>query len=820
MNKLTKLLLLILLVPFVALAQTTRITGKITDAATGETLPMVNIYFKGTTIGTTCDLDGKFSIETKHAGDSLVFSMMGYKPQTMPVLKNKYQEINIKLESLSIMLKGVVITPGENPAIKFMRKVIASKRNNDRDRLEAYQYEAYNKIQFDANNITEAFKDKKLLKPFKFIFDYVDTSAVNGKVYLPIFLSETLSDVFYRKNPSDHIEKIKASKVSGINNASISQFLGDMIQNVNIYDNYINLFQKNFVSPVANFGLLYYKYMLLDSARIGNKWCYKLSFRPKRKQEYTFSGNFWVHDTTFAVKSIEMQMSPEANVNFINDLHISQEYDIVDDYWMLTKDKMVVDFNIIEKSKSNMGFYGTKTTTYRDFKLNKPLASKLYKQPLEVIIDEGALKKDEAFWQKSRHEELSPKEKTIYHMIDTLQNLPIFNTYLNVVKMITTGYYVKGNYEWGPYMSALSFNSLEGTRFRIGGRTSNDFSTKVMFTGHLAYGTLDKDFKYGAGVTYMFDKLPRRALTVDVKHDLEQLGTGLNAFREDFLLASLFRRNPADKLSMVDQLKGAYEHEWFSGLMNTFNITYRRMYAPLSGPFSVYGPNNTIISQSNITTTEFGINTRLAIGEKVVMGEFERSSMGGKYPIVELQYGYSPLKAFGSDYEYHRLQFRMEDWFNVLTFGYSSYKIEAGKVWGKVPYTLLKIHSGNETYWYDDYAFNLMNYYEFVSDKYLSVSYTHHFSGLFLNHIPLMRKLKWRELAWAKGVVGSISDDNKNFAVLPTGTSNLNKPYFEAGVGVENIFRFLRVDAVWRLSHNDHPNINKFGIMLSMNFDF
>jgi hypothetical protein len=820
MNKLKILLLLTFLFPILVIAQTTRITGKISDASTGETLPMVNIFFKGTTLGTNCDLQGKFSIETKNAGDSLVVSMMGYKRKTVAVIKNKYQEINIKLEPESVMLSTVVITPGENPAIKFMRKVIANKRNNDRDRLDAYQYETYNKIEFDANNITEAFKNKKILKPFKFIFDYVDTSAINGKVYLPIFLSESLSDVYYRKDPKDHIEKIKASKISGIDNASISQFLGDMIQNVNIYDNYISIFQKNFVSPVANFGLAFYKYMLLDSAKIGNKWCYKLSFRPKRKQEYTFSGNFWVHDTTFAVKSIEMQMSPEANVNFINDLHISQEYDIVDDYWMLTKDKMVVDFNILEKSKSNMGFYGTKTTTFRDFKLNKPLETKFYKQPLEVVIDKDALNKDEAFWQKSRHEELSTKEKTIYHMVDTLQNLPIFNTYLSVIKMITSGYYVKGNFEWGPYMSALSFNSLEGTRFRIGGRTSNDFSKKIMFSGHLAYGTDDKALKYGAGVIYMFDKLPRKALSFDIQHDLEQLGTGLNAFREDFLLASLFRRNPADKLSMVDEEKASYDHEWFLGLMNTFSITHRRLFAPLSGPFEVSGPNNTITSLPNITTTEFGITTRLAIGEKLEMGEFERVSMGAKYPIVELQYGYSPAKAFGSNYEYTRLQFRMEDWFNVLTWGYSSYKIEAGRVWGKVPYALLKIHSGNETYWFDEYAFNLMNYYEFVSDKYLSLSYTHHFNGLFLNHIPLMRKLKWRELAWAKGVVGSISADNKNYALLPIGTSSLNKPYYEAGVGVENILRFLRVDAVWRLSHLDTPHINKFGIMLSMNFDF
>ena len=818
MEKSIRILFFIVLLPSLCFAQLTKLTGKITDATTGETLPMANIFFKGTSIGTTCDLDGKFSLETKKPGDSLIISMMGYKRKIVFIVKNKFQEINISLEPESYLLNAVVITPGENPALKFMRKVIANKKNNDRERLDAYQYEAYNKIQFDANNITEKFKNQRILKPFKFIFEYVDTSSVNGKTYLPIFLSESLSDVYYRKDPKAQIEKIKASKVSGINDPSISQFLGDLVQNVNPYDNYINLFQKNFVSPVAGFGLLYYKYLLLDSARIDNKWCYKVSFKPKRKQEYTFSGNLWVNDTTFAVKSIEMQMSHDVNINFINDLQISQEYEKIGDYWMLVRDKMVADFNILEGTKKKMGFYGTKTTTYRNFVLNQPKDSKYYNQPVTTIVEPDALKKNELFWNTARHEELSPKEKTIYHMIDTLEKLPVFNTYLNVIQMITSGYYYKGNFDWGPYMSTISFNDVEGTRFRIGGRTSNDFSTKVMLTGHVAYGTKDKAFKYNAEVMYILAKNPRRALGGGIKHDIEQLGTGLNAFREDFLLASVFRRSPANKLSMVDQYKVYYDHEWFTGFLNTFSITHRRLYAPSSGPFKVY--NGDTISHSSISTTEFGINARFAFGEKIIMGEFERTSLGAKYPIVEIQYGYSPAKSFGSKYEYHRLQVRTEHWFNILTWGWSKYTIEAGEVLGRVPYTLLKIHPGNETYMFDEYAFNLMNYYEFVSDKYLNFSYTHHFSGLFLNHIPLMRKLKWRELAWVKGVVGTISKQNKAFNDFPVGTSDLRQPYFEAGVGVENIFRFIRIDGVWRLSHLDNPNTKKFGIMASMVFDF
>ena len=820
MKKGIQIIILICLLPALSLAQLTKLTGKVTDAVTGETLPLASVNFKGTTIGTNCDLDGKYSLETKNAKDSLVFRMMGYKQKVLPVVKNKFQVINVSLDPLTTLLSTVVITPGENPAIKFMRKVIANKKNNDREKLDAYQYEAYNKIQLDANNISEKFKNKKILKPFKFIFNYVDTSSVNGKTYLPIFISESLSDVFFRKTPKASIEKVKANKLSGINDPSYAQFLGDLVQSVNIYDNYINLFQKNFVSPVAGFGLEFYKYFLLDSARVDNRWCYKVTFRPKRKQEYTFSGTLWINDTTFAVKSIDMQMSHDVNMNFINDLQLSQEYEQVNGYWMLVRDKMIADFNLLEKTKKQMGFYGTKTTTYRNFVLNQPKDSKFYSQPVSTVVEKDALVKDDKFWNENRHEELSVKEKTIYHMIDTLENMPVFNTYLNVIQMVTSGYYYHGLFDWGPYMSTISFNSLEGTRFRIGGHTSYDFSKKVQLTGHLAYGTQDKAFKYNAEVLWMLNKNPRRALGGGISHDIEQLGTGLNAFREDFLLAALFRRSPANKLSMVDQYKAYYDHEWFTGLLNTFSITHRKLYAPPSGPFVMRDQiTGTQITHPSISTTEFGINTRLAIGERLIMGEFDRMSLGAKYPILEVQYGYSPAKLLGSQYEYHRLQLRTEHWFNILTWGWSKYTIEAGQVWGKVPYTLLKIHPGNETYMYDEYAFNLMNYYEFVSDKYVNFSYTHHFSGLFLNHIPLMRKLKWRELAWVKGVVGTISNENLNFNVLPAGTSDLRKPYFEAGVGVENILRFIRVDGVWRLSHLDNPNAKKFGIMVSMVFD-
>ena len=322
----------------------------------------------------------------------------------------------------------------------------------------------------------------------------------------------------------------------------------------------------------------------------------------------------------------------------------------------------------------------------------------------------------------------------------------------------------------------------------------------------------------------MLNKNPRRTFGAEFQYDLEQLGASQNAFREDFFLAFLFQRNTEDKLSIVEGYKAYYEHEWFNGFSNTINIIHRNLYAVGGNTFEVNKVDNEgnsfVASESAITSTEIRLDTRLAYKERFLLGEFERVSLGAKYPILEIRYGYGIPTLAGGDNEYHRLQLGVSHWFNTFNLGWSKYIIEAGRIWGAVPYPLLKLHEGNETYFFDESSFNMMNYFEFVSDKYLSVFYTHHFDGYLFNRVPLFRKLKWREVAFVKGLVGGLDKKNREYSVFPNGMYTLDKPYFEAGAGVENIFKLLRVDAIWRLSHLDHPGISKFGIRFSLHFLF
>jgi hypothetical protein len=801
-------------------AQLTKLMGTVVDEQTKEPIPFVNVFFAGSTIGTITDFNGEFSLETMNAGDSLTASSIGYNPQSFLIHKNQFQTINFQLSPNSYALSEVVIVAGENPADILLRKVIAAKEQNNHKNFDFYEYEVYNKIQFDANNLTEKFKNRKILKPFNFIFNHIDTSTVNGKAFLPVFLTETLSKVYYRESPRAKKEVIKASKVSGFENESFSEIMGNIYQDANIYENHIELFEKNFVSPVANFGLTYYKYYLVDSSYIDNQWCYQLMFKPRRKQELTFTGNIWIHDTTFAVKKVDMRIVDDANINFINALDIRQEYQLKEGkYWMLTKDYMIADFNVIENSKRTLGFYGHRSTSYDKFVFNREAEKEIYGYPANIMLNDSAILFTDQHWNEFRHDTLTVKEKAIYSMIDSVKNVPIFRTYIDLIYVITSGYYIDGMFEMGPLYKMLSFNQREGARFRFGGRTSNKFSTKWMLDGYFAYGQTDEKFKYGGGFLKINSKNPRRAYGANFKYDTEQLGQSVNAYSEDNFFNSFMSKSAINKLSMVRQYQAFYQHEWFGGFSNSLTFTQREVF-PISGENFLIHDGNEYLKIPSIRTSEISLHLRFAYNEKFLMGEFERVSLGTNYPIFEAAYSYGIPNLIKSDYSYHRVQMNLKQWFNIGSLGWSKYIIEAGRIWGKLPYPLLKIQEGNETFMYDELSYNLMNYYEFVSDKYVSINYTHHFDGLFFNHIPLLRKLKWREVAFAKGVMGTLSEENKTYSTFPAVTHTLEKPYWEAGMGIENIFKVLRVDAIWRLSHLHNENVHKFGIFFSFQFTF
>ncbi len=787
------------------------------DAQTREPLPFVNMKYKGINIFTTTDIDGKFSLSTADPTDTLLISYIGYKTKKIKIQKNTVISKNIGLEPDQVALNEVVILPGENPAHRILRKVIEHKYENNIEKLSAYEYEVYNKVEIDLNNIPKAYKEKRTLRPVKFIFDYIDSASVTEKPYLPVFISETMSDFYYNKSPRNRKEKIKASKVSGLQDASISQFLGQMYQNVNIYTNTLLVFQKRFESPISNSGLLYYKYYLIDSVFVDNTWCYQLQFKPRRKEELTFVGNMWIADTTFAVKRLEMSMSGDANINFINTFNVVQEYNKVDSTWMLSKDRLVVDFKF---QKDRMGFYGRKNTSYKNIKINQPHEEKFFADAENIELDQDAVTKSDSYWEKARHDTLSKNEKQIYKMVDTIKSLPIYRTWYDWIYLFTVGYKPIGYFEFGPYYKTYSSNAVEGNRFRLGGRTSDKFSKWYEFNGYTAYGLKDERFKYGVGVRSFITKKPRQIVSLNYKDDLEVLGQSTNAFSHDNALATAFRRRPLSTLTALQQVQTSYEWEPFQGFNNKIFLTNKVMSPRGDQVFEYFAPNGSgsLLPQNNIISSEVSAIIRFAYHEKYVNGTFSRINMGTRYPVFQFQYTEGLKGVFGSGYNYRKMSLNVNDRIRLVPIlGYTDYIVEGGKIFGTVPFPLLELHGGNETVIYDPLAYNMMNYFEFGSDQYLTIQVFHHFDGFFLNHIPLMRKLKWREVVTGKYIVGSISsknsDSNTNteHLIFPTTLTSLNRgPYYEASVGVENIFKIFRIDALWRLSYTDKSYVDYY----------
>jgi hypothetical protein len=827
------LLLVMLSIPAFIFSQNTIINGVVYDTLTQEPIPFANVVFKHSTIGTITDINGKYTIRTTNPKDTLIATCLGYELQKVHVRKGAYQTIDFYLHESRLAIEEVVVTPGENPAFRILDNIKARKKINNPERFNSYQYKSYNKLRLDLNNIDQEFKDQRLMKQFQFVFDHMDSSEVFAKNYLPILISESVSHYYHQKTPSVEKEVIEAFKISGIENNTISQFSGKMYQKLNVYDNFISLFEPGFVSPIADFGRMYYKYYLEDSANIDGNWCHKISFKPKRKKERTFYGYFWVADTSWAIKKIQLRVSSDVNINFMNDLVAINEYKKLNDtIWFLNYEELLIDFNINDKS---YGFIGRKQASYSDIVINEPVPDEIQKLLTNTYYDEDSIIKGDHYWEGNRVADLSEEDANIYEMVDSVKQVPMFKTLYGIFELLFDYYYVIGNVELGPYYTFYSHNTFEGHRLKFGMRTSNNFSTTYRLGGYVAYGLGDQDWKYGLTLEYMFNKNPRKKLMYDHFHDVKQLGKSNNAFLDDNILETVLRRRPNYKLTMVNFHEMSYEREWFQGFSNTFVMRYAQVFPTEYIPFEAYTENGGTESLSHISTTEFTLKTHFAYQEKFMLGRFDRKSLGSIYPTLGLELTYAPKGILGSTYEYVKVKAEIKDKVEINPIGFARYRLAAGKIFGNVAYPLLELHEGNETYAYDQLAFNMMNYYEFASDQYASLWVEHHFQGFFLNRIPLIRALEWREVVSGKMVIGSLSDANQHVMVFPENLYWFNdptldrsgdirffgiKPYVEAGMGVENIFKLFRVEATWRLAYRNNPEIQKFGVRVMMQLTF
>ncbi len=738
------------------------------------------------------------------------------------------------------MANTVEVKSKFNKGLRWWKAIVAHKQANNPYKYRNYAYELYNKMELDINNVSRRyFTDKKLLKPFAFLLDNID-SVSDHKPFLPMYMTEALSDYYYSTDPHRVREEIKAAKTDGMKNESILQFIGGMNQKINVYENFANALGKEFISPLSDMGDKYYNYKGADTQYISGQRYLHLLFTPKREGENTFSGDCWIHGGNWGIYRINLNISATANINYVNRLSILQEFSLnADSAWMFAKDKTVIDFTPFGKEK--LSFIARRTSTYKNVRVNDPaidqkLAANAQKE--EVVVAENARDKDKKFWEEQRHEDLSVNERKVYRMMDTIKTIPAFIKYTKTLTFIFDGHKKFGKVEIGPWYKWISGNQLEKFRMRFDLGTTEEFSKNLRLHGYLAYGFKDNAFKGRADITYKLPGDHGITLFTSYTHDLDNGRTRYNDedITTDNIFSQLIRRQGIpQKFLGVDEIKLAVTKEWKSkfSVQPFFTRTEYNTYNPLPTTRSLLSG-----SQDRIASSELGMRLRYAPGEKTFARHRKEVKLKSNLPVFEIRGALGIQNLLGSDYQYFRLGANITQTARIPRWGKINYMIYGGNIFTgqSLPFMLLEMHPGNEIYYYNKQSFNLMNRFEYVSDRFAGINLEHNIEKKLLNLVPFMRKSNMRQFWNFKSVWGDLTDMSRALNRIEYYNEYRLRSlrggfYTEVGTGFENIFKLLRIDFVWRnaplrnIPAGLNPNLfksntNDFGVFGSVRLQF
>lgn len=814
----------------------TKVGGIVIDEL-GEPVSFANVFFKNSTEGTITNDDGRFYLESDNDHATVVVSFIGYTEFELELTSKVMYNLKITLDESAEQLNEVVLIAGKqskknNPAVDILRKIWAKKRLNGVRQFNQYAFDKYEKVEFDLNTIDSSLIKSKIFKGLEFVFQDLDTSRITGKTYLPIFLNETFSKVYGDNKLNEEKEDILGNKNSGFeNNQAIIAFVKDLYQEYDVYNNYLKFFDKSFTSPLSKTGVDTYNYALRDSAFIDNKWCYNIVYYPRRKNELTFKGDFWVNDSTYAIKNINLQVTKSANINWVKEIYIEQDFDVVNDsVFLLKRDYMLSDFSFNKKEESR-GLYGKRTTVYDNYEFNKLKPREFYRKnrnPLDVT----QILKDDDFWEKNRSETLNKDEKGIYKLLDTLKTVPKFKSYYNFVSILGSGYVEvdKWNLDLGSVYDFFGYNSAEGPRIRIGARTYYGQNDPWRIEGYTAYGFKDHKFKHGLAGKFLIDRNSRLIVSGGNRRDIEQLGVSLTATNDvlgrSIASSSLLTVGANNRLTNINLSALNFEIEPLTNFKISAGGTFRTLSSALPNDFSldyVDTESPTGVS-SEIRQFDFNALILYTPGKKTIGYGVERRNVNDTYSTLLLNFTKGTKEILDSDFDYSKLQFSYSQPWQLGGFGRLLSTVELGKTFGEVPLGLLSVVPGNQTFFSNYGTFPNLDFYEFVTDTYASVHLQHNFNGRFFSRIPFLRKYNLREIVAIRGVWGDLSDANKALSAPATVNTPLRAPsekiYYEYSFGIGNIFKVFRLDFNFRGNYLDNPDARPFGVTGTFGFVF
>ena len=854
MKRLYIFLILLLAVWLLPVSAYSQIRGVITDSLTNEPLMYITVQYEGKGVGGISNAQGEYEVETRSGWNELTFSAIGYVTKKVKFAPGT-KVLNVKMMTDDIMLSEVVVKPKKekysrknNPAVEFMKKVIANKKELKLEENDYYQYQKYEKMKMSINDVTPEKMEKGIYKKFSFFKDQVEVSPKTNKMILPISIKETGSKTIYRKNP-----KSKKTIIEGMNSTGIEEFfstgdmlgtiLNDVFSDINIYDDDIRLLQRRFVSPIGRGAISFYKFYLMDTLMVDKRECVHLTFVPQNSQDFGFTGHLYVvKDSTYAVKKCTMNLPKNTGVNFVENLDIVQEFEqLPDSNWVLTDDDMTVELAFV---KGIQGLEVQRTTKYTDYNFDE-IEARLFRLKGNVIKESNMLAKSDEYWAKVRQVPLTKKESTMDLFMNRIEQIPGFKYVIFGAKALIENFVETGSkdhpskFDFGPINTIITSNYVNGTRFRLSGLTTGNFHPHWNFSGYGAYGTKDHKWFYSAQAAYSFNKreyvlweFPKHYLAFKYTYDvMSPMDKYLDTDKDNVFVG--WKWTTVDQMSYIRDATLTYELETPIGFSMKAMARLRND-EPAGGVLQywkndgktpgVWDETNTLIK--DITTTELGISLRYAPGETFVNTKQRRVPVSLDAPQFTLSHTLGIKGVLGGEYNFNLTEASIRKRFWFGSWGKLDVTLRAGAQWNKVPFPLLNLPMANLSYINQhNESFNLINNMEFLNDRYGSLALTYDMNGKLFNRIPLIKKLKWREIFRIRGLYGTLTDKNNPYKShdsdlflfpmrngQPTSFVMGKTPYVEASVGIYNIFKLLHIEYVRRLTYTDIPGVKKDGI--------
>ena len=833
----------------------TSASGIVKDSITGEPLPFVSVYFDGSTIGAMTDDNGTFTLQNNQGYTKLAAASLGYDTKFIDLKPGKKNDnLEVLLKPTAFEISEVVVKPKrekytrkDNPAVELIKKVIAHKNDNRIEAKPEYQTEVYEKLSLSLDNFNPNLDKNKFLKKFKFIKNYLDTSEFNGKPILTVSVRENLSDFYYRKSPKAEKTIVRAKRMQGIDKTlddggGITSNLEEIFKSINIFDNNIPILLNRFVSPLSStLATTYYHYYIMDTLDVGGNKCVDLAFVPANSESYGFTGRLYITlDGNYAVKKVLLNTPANINLNWVDKLRIEQEFkQMPDSTWVLDQENTFVNFYVV---KGTQQLYAHQLRNYDNYNFNVQNADSVFGLLGALHVLPEATAQPDTFWTHNRPIPLKEKEDALKDLLGQLRKVPAFNAIIKTAEILITGYIPTANdkkvtkFDFGPMNTTFSANHLEGFRMRVGGMTTANLNPYWFASGYLAYGTNDRKIKYNLKLTHSFTKKeyhegenPVNNLSFIQEYDVYTPGQDFLFTSKDNIFVAWKVGEPVTKMQYIRKSVLQYEKEWLNGLTWKSWIMNQNNEAAGTLQYIKRDESGNLYHIKDFTTSEIGTQLRFAPGERAYNGRSGKESvfnLSKDAPVFKLSHQLGIKGVLGGDYNYNHTEISAEKRIWLSSFGHIDAQVKAGKVWDKVPFPLLILPNTNQSITIQPEAFHMMNALEFVTDQYVSFNATYYLKGWILNRIPGIKWLRLREVLSFNMIYGGLTDKNNptltpGLFLLPDGTQPLGStPYMECSVGLENIFKILRIDYYRRLTYLDHPDIKKGGIRIALRFTF